>query len=616
MNTNPSFSLLTMQLDPRRLAKLLYWQGWSVKRISDELGLKGSTIYSWSRRENWASENPVAAVQATLALKLQWLAAKPVLNSAERADFDVLMRQLERGGLGFDAKESGQKKAQRGAGRERGDGDAEAPKKISKPTKSQLAKLDDAEAVALQAEFCADLAERFETALMAIAYDYQKGWWAERGRRTRNILKSRQIGATYYFAMEAVTDALKTGHNKIFLSASKAQAHIFKKYICDFWFSVTGEELKGNPIILPNRATLYFLSTSARTSQGYHGDVYFDEYMWIPHFAQFRKLAGAMATQKKYKLTFFSTPSTKSHEGYAFFSGADRKNADDLKIDLDDEVLRLGALGEDKQWRQRVDIFDAEKGGCDLFDIKELQEENSDEVFRNLFLCEFIDDMNSVFSFKLLQACQIDVWDAWDDYQPDLNPDRPFGDAPVWVGFDPAYTGDHSALVVIAPPPVGDKKAPFRLLERVRYKLPAFADQAAELLKITRRYNVQYMGIDATGGFGTAVAQLVVNFYPNVQELRYTPVLKQQMILKAQDVVKRKRLLYDLGDTATTASFLAISREVSATGKSMVYKAGRTEEAGHADVAWAIMHCLVHEGMVNGTEIANVAPRGFIDFGD
>ena len=56
---------------------------------------------------------------------------------------------------------------------------------------------------------------------------------------TRNS-KSRQIGATYYFAREAFIDALKTGRNQIFLSASKAQAHIFKTYIQQFAFEHTG----------------------------------------------------------------------------------------------------------------------------------------------------------------------------------------------------------------------------------------------------------------------------------------------------------------------------------------------------------------------------------------
>ncbi len=39
-------------------------------------------------------------------------------------------------------------------------------------------------------------------------FDYQRHWWeAGNKHRIRNVLKSRQIGATYYFAHEALIDA-------------------------------------------------------------------------------------------------------------------------------------------------------------------------------------------------------------------------------------------------------------------------------------------------------------------------------------------------------------------------------------------------------------------------
>lgn len=81
-------------------------------------------------------------------------------------------------------------------------------------------------------------------------FAYQKTWYsAGHKHRIRNILKSRQIGATYFFAREAFMDALITGRNQIFLSASKAQAHVFKGYIIDMAREV-GVELKGDPIVL------------------------------------------------------------------------------------------------------------------------------------------------------------------------------------------------------------------------------------------------------------------------------------------------------------------------------------------------------------------------------
>jgi hypothetical protein len=52
-------------------------------------------------------------------------------------------------------------------------------------------------------------------------------------------------------------------------------------------------ELKGDPMTLSNGACLYFLGTNARTAQSYHGNLYLDEYFWIPKFQELRKLPPA-----------------------------------------------------------------------------------------------------------------------------------------------------------------------------------------------------------------------------------------------------------------------------------------------------------------------------------
>jgi uncharacterized protein YjcR len=64
------------------------------------------------------------------------------------------------------------------------------------------------------------------------------------------IVKSRQIGATWYFARERLLVALETGKNQIFLSASRAQANIFRAYIVQWVQKVCGVMLKGDPIVI------------------------------------------------------------------------------------------------------------------------------------------------------------------------------------------------------------------------------------------------------------------------------------------------------------------------------------------------------------------------------
>lgn len=141
-------------------------------------------------------------------------------------------------------------------------------------------------------------------------FNYQRIWHKAKEHRIRNILKSRQIGATYYFAHKAFVDALTTGHNQIFLSASKKQALQFRSYIVNYAKQTADVDLKGETIKLPNGAELIFLGTNSATAQSYHGNLYFDEVFWVPKFDVMRKVASGMAAQKMYRQTYFSTPTT------------------------------------------------------------------------------------------------------------------------------------------------------------------------------------------------------------------------------------------------------------------------------------------------------------------
>jgi hypothetical protein len=118
--------------------------------------------------------------------------------------------------------------------------------------------------------------------------------------------------------------------------------------------------------------------------------------------------------------------------------------------------LQRGAVGPDRRWRQIVNIEDALAGGCELFDLEELRIQYPPDRFANLLMCEFIDDTLSVFPLAELQRCTVDAREVWDDFNwtNHILGRRAFGNRPVWIGYDPAATGDNAALVVVAPPAV------------------------------------------------------------------------------------------------------------------------------------------------------------------
>lgn len=60
-------------------------------------------------------------------------------------------------------------------------------------------------------------------------------------------------------------------------------------------------------------------------------------------------------------------------------------------------------------------------------------------------------------------------------------------------------------------------------------------------------------------------------------------------------VVGNARLQFDAGWTDMAQSFMAIRKTMTASGRQVTYEAGRSEETGHADLAWAVLHAISNE---------------------
>ncbi|HHQ4488828.1 TPA: terminase ATPase subunit family protein [Aeromonas hydrophila] len=584
MTTAP---LLFPHIEPRRQAMHLFFQGYPLRAIAELLQTPEGTVSTWKKRDGWDDIKPIDRVDFALEARLCQLIAKEMKTGGDFKEIDLLGRQLERVARVNKYSNGGNEADLNPKVANRNKGPKKAPERnVVEPEQQER------------------LVERFESTM----FDYQRVWYlAGQQYRIRDLLKSRQIGATYFFAFESFIDALVTGRNQIFLSASKAQAHVFKQYIIQF-AKEEGVELKGDPMVLPNGAHLYFLGTNARTAQSYHGNIYMDEYFWIHGFLEFRKVASGMAMHKKWRQTYISTPSSLSHPAYAFWSGANfnrgKAKADRVEIDLSHANLSGGKLCADGQWRQIVTVEDAVLGGCDLFDLDQLRGEYSEDEYRNLLMCEFMDDTASVFPLAMLMRCMVDSWEVWDDYKPFAM--RPMGNRPVWIGYDPAKggQGDSAGCAVLAPPAVPGGK--FRVLERHQWKGMDFAAQAEAIRQMTIRYNVAYIGIDTTG-IGEGVYQNVKPFYPAVTSIQYNPSVKIQMVMKALDVMNKGRLEFDSGWNDLAAAFMSIRRGVTA-GKMPTFEASRSEETSHADIAWATMHALLHEPLAgaNGTNTGSM----------
>lgn len=576
-------------LEPRIAARQLYWQGWRITDIARTLNVNANNVYSWKNRENWDGGTPMQRVNTSAEIRLHALINQPKKSDADYKEMKHLTDLIN----GYP---NARKKDRQPENADLPPFDDYTTPTIDNPPreikeKNQRKSSSKKEYNIFTDEQVNDLEKIFNEQM----FDYQRHWYSQ-NVRFRNLLKSRQIGATFFFAREALMNALKSGKNKIFLSASRAQAFQFKQYQIDF-AQMVGVELRGDSIRLNNGATLYFLGTNSKTAQGRHGDLYVDEYFWIPDFKELSRVAKPMASQKQYRITYFSTPSSTSHPAYPFWSGEmfndGREKYQHIQLDISHNALKKGRLCEDGQWRQIVTLDDAEKGGCTLFDRRQLELENSPAEFRQLFMCEFIESGDSVFNFNDLQKCCVDSWTLWDDFYKPFAP-KPVGVLPVWVGYDPSDTGDAAALVAVLPPRHnGDK---FRILERHLLHGNDFQQQADFIRKMFERYNVRKIVIDKTG-LGAAVFQLVQKFFPLAVGVQYTLPEKALMINKMHSLMRDSRVEWELDCKDITAAFLNIRTFATPSGRNITYASNRTKESSHSDVAWAALQVFYQESL-------------------
>ncbi|EJV8542621.1 terminase family protein [Salmonella enterica] len=425
-------------------------------------------------------------------------------------------------------------------------------------------------------------------------YGFQKTLRANKYRRRRNLLKARQIGATWYFAFEAFEDAVLTGDTQIFLSASKRQALVFRTYIAKIAMEYFGIPIKGDPIRLSNLAEIFFLATNSNTAQSNSGHLYIDEYMWIPKFSTLNTVASAMTTRKKWRMTWFSTPSAKTHEGYLLWSGESWRKDNAARKDVEfpsfDEYRDGGRECPDGVWRYVVTIEDAVAGGIDDIDIDELRETYGKADFDMLYMCVFVDDKDSIFTFSQLLKCGVDVA-TWEDFHPDE--EHPFGNREVWGGFDPARTGDTATFVVIGVPIVAVER--YRVLEVFRWKGLSLVWMSEQIRTIKSRYNMTYIGIDVTG-MGIGVFEMVQGFARReAKAIHYSVESKNRLVMKMLDVVDTNRIEWNEEQKEIATAFLQVKKTTTASGNAMTFVADRSNENGHADVFFAIAHAMDNE---------------------
>lgn len=573
-------------------AKKLFLRRYSVAEIGDMLNVPVRTLYSWASTDNWDDLLSHETVEEAYSRRLAILVEREDKSTGDLKELEVLVGHLERLQK-MKAKEktlalhmAQGTRMQDESGTLRGGIPVANPfqgevKENNRPArKHKKPKKNDVSHLTID-----DFKERIHKDY----FQYQKDLYAQQELRNRMILKSRQIGLTWYLAREKFERAVLQGRNQIFLSATKNQSLVFNNYIKNCALEAFDIQLTGTDHIVLKTAKgnvdLRFLASSSQSAQSYNGDVTIDEFFWIRKFNELYRVASGMATHSHWKRTLISTPSYLTHEAYYHWS--DQKYQSRTKKQKpwpSEKDILQGLVCPDNVYRKIITLDNAIKGGFNLVDVEELRLEYSPEEFKQLFECVFIDPSQSVFTLKDLENCLVDpaTWGI------NFLLARPVGDARVWCGYDPARFRDDATFAVLLPPQKeGDK---IRVLERHSWKGMSYLAQVELIKAICRRYRVSYMGIDVTG-CGQAVFENVQKFCPVAQPIVYSVASKSELVLKGKEVMAEGRLEYDEGDMDITTAFLMIKQAQTQNGGT-TYVADRNAKVGHADIGWAILHGL------------------------
>lgn len=573
-------------------AKELYLASLTPTEIAKKLGINSPrTVYSWINKGNWNSLMSEFSLEMQLENRVLELTKREKKTKTELEEIDRIVDNLVKiRKASCELEERFQSLKEREANLENPSSSGYSKGNSKKKSKKKN-NVDDI------------TADDFQEWIDSL-YKYQKIQFNARKHKERWTLKSRQVGLTYEASGEALFKAITEKRSQIFISASRAQAEVFRSYIINIAREFLGLELTGNPIQLSNGAELMFLGTNINTAQSRSGDVYFDEAFWVNKFDKIYEAVSAIATLDDRKITVFSTPSTKQHKAYGIWSGSWWKGQDKKRQEIefpvnDDEYKILRTTPQicpDGRWRFVITIDDAIAGGNKKINKTDLLNRYSADAFAYLFLCQFMDEADSIFRLADIEKCPMFMGD-WEDFNHQSM--RPLGDKPVWIGYDPSRINDQARCYVIAPP--DDEYKYFRVIEEHEWKGFNWQWQSDQIENLTHKYNVQHIGVDCSG-IGSGVAEQVQAFFPRAMLINYTYQSKQDLVLKALDVVHQGRLRWRDDFKNIGVSFMAIKRKTTGHGN-MTFVAERSEETGHADSFFAICHALIKEGL-------NVARRG------
>ncbi|KAB0910461.1 terminase, partial [Cronobacter sakazakii] len=173
------------------VVRSLYLRRYTPKEIASELNLPNARIvYYWAEKYSWADLLSFESTEEAIERRYQLLAGRDNKTDLDLKEMDMLIAHATK--LRAQSNKHKEKLAtSQGVARAAAtadESDDDQPKRKRKYKKNDISGLSE---------------DDFNAWADEHLFGYQKHLRANIGQQVRNILKSRQIGATWYFAFEA-----------------------------------------------------------------------------------------------------------------------------------------------------------------------------------------------------------------------------------------------------------------------------------------------------------------------------------------------------------------------------------------------------------------------------
>lgn len=378
-------------------------------------------------------------------------------------------------------------------------------------------------------------------------YPYQADFLRDPSR-FRCVLKSRQIGFSYVLGLTCLIRAVG-GTNQLVASASQEQSNLVLEYVA-LHAQRLGVELtsRSDTEIQVGGSLIKALPVNQYTTQGFHGDVIFDEFAWNTRARRIWSAVVPSITAVGGRVTVCSTPFVP---GNLFWEIAENHKG------------RWGQFT-----RTRITIHDAVAQGMAVpGGIEELQGLFDSESWAMMYECHYAEDGTALLSWDLLSRIAT----------TSVSAHLPAG--PVWVGVDVGRVNDRTAIAIVE-----QDKERFRLARLDEHKGRSFGAQRSIILELVEALQVRALRIDRTG-LGMQLAEELCQALPTIAIGRYfTSEWKERAALNLLRMCEQG-LLTVPNDPTLLSQLHSVKKR--ATDRGIRYDAERTSD-GHADAFWAL----------------------------